>query len=760
MIAPTFSPSRRILSLMRLAALLACLIMPRLVRGADFEAPIATSLDLLTAVNAQGQLTLVWTGRPEITPRVADLTLTLEAVGAARKKLLTQPLTMTAGKTTLKSFSFAAPAAGSYRVIALVKIGMSGGQYAKTDLVRFVMAGGKASVVAEPALTARQFEDKYRPALPRTRAAKAVLGAPDLAGFWVRGNVRFTNVRFTTLHTTQTMQTWLTTETQPIRRGKVQVCDLISSASFFFYQVLGTVYPDDNGNFEYYVDSNDDGDGTGRDIFLHFVADSTDCRVQDYSGTIHSQDFFPVVLVQGMERPTLDWSGGEMDLSPVILKKEQSGPWNIMDAVRQGADLVRRCGAAAPKAVMRWTEGNPNGAYFDPATQQITLRGRVDNSDEFDDGVILHEYGHLVGCRNSYDKNPGGMHYIDMPSTRTLAWGEGWADYFSCAARNTPYMIDSVWDAQAAGLSVDLETFSDIFTFNNRRGDDQESCVAGALWDIFDANNEYMDRLYTGPSLIWYVTTHYFNASRQCNFNDFYDGWRAYSLPYLTQVQNIMIPFGINYWGGLMVNSMLINDGGTLATSRQVTLNNATGGTPTQYLASEDSTFAGASWQPWSAAPKFQLSSGNGHKMVFFKVRDAAGQVSTAKFDEIELNEMRPLAVSGPALASAIPAGSAFDWYKIRIDKSRRYLIRTTMKDSNGLALDLYRANDLTRPVFYSSAGSTTSSCTDVNQILAAGDYVAVVIWAPITAAGAIPVLPPDGGTYSIAVSPYSYVVN
>ena len=77
------------------------------------------------------------------------------------------------------------------------------------------------------------------------------------------------------------------------------------------------------------------------------------------------------------------------------------------------------------------------------------------------------------------------------------------------------------------------------------------------------------------------------------------------------------------------VTSFKINNGVSPTANRSVTLNNTTSGNPTQYMASESSTFSGASWQPYSAAPSFTLSAGSGAKTVYFKVQNTAG-VSTA----------------------------------------------------------------------------------------------------------------------------------
>lgn len=86
------------------------------------------------------------------------------------------------------------------------------------------------------------------------------------------------------------------------------------------------------------------------------------------------------------------------------------------------------------------------------------------------------------------------------------------------------------------------------------------------------------------------------------------------------------------------VTSFSINNGAASTSSRNVTLNNACSGSPTQYMASESASFSGASWQTYSTAPSFTLSSGNGTKTVYFKVKNATGE-SSASSDTITLEE-------------------------------------------------------------------------------------------------------------------------
>jgi hypothetical protein len=87
------------------------------------------------------------------------------------------------------------------------------------------------------------------------------------------------------------------------------------------------------------------------------------------------------------------------------------------------------------------------------------------------------------------------------------------------------------------------------------------------------------------------------------------------------------------------VTTFTLNGGSASTASRAVTLTSAVTGSPTEYQASESSNFAGATWLAYAPAPAFTLSAGNGSKRVYFRVRNVAGVVSTARNDTITLSE-------------------------------------------------------------------------------------------------------------------------
>lgn len=107
----------------------------------------------------------------------------------------------------------------------------------------------------------------------------------------------------------------------------------------------------------------------------------------------------------------------------------------------------------------------------------------------------------------------------------------------------------------------------------------------------------------------------------------------------------------IEWSGPPVVWWFAVNDGEESTTARDVTLNSLCSCGPMQYMASESSSFSGASWQPYVTARSFTLSSGGGAKTVYFKVRNASGE--------------SPVATDTIVMAADSPVGTwnlAFRW--------------------------------------------------------------------------------------------------
>ncbi|MCE5228751.1 N-acetylmuramoyl-L-alanine amidase [bacterium] len=133
----------------------------------------------------------------------------------------------------------------------------------------------------------------------------------------------------------------------------------------------------------------------------------------------------------------------------------------------------------------------------------------------------------------------------------------------------------------------------------------------------------------------------------------------------------------------LTVNSFAINNGSPSTTNPVVTLNNTCTGGPTHYMASESSSFSGATWKTYATAPTFSLSPTIGTKRVYFKVKNAT-QESAVGYDDIGLGSgdqwdptddtwAHPTPLSPPTSTQQSHAGHTlsatdlYDWFQISL---------------------------------------------------------------------------------------------
>jgi hypothetical protein len=212
------------------------------------------------------------------------------------------------------------------------------------------------------------------------------------------------------------------------------------------------------------------------------------------------------------------------DTAPVIIARDAtrvSGAFNILEMLQEGDDLLRNTDpnlvlpGALPDATVLWSPANsplPNGpkeelgsTYFDAASNTISLVGdRMVDSDEFDDSVILHEYGHLLAAAFSHDSSPGGVHILGDALDPRLAWSEGWANFFSSAARNFPLYLDSYGPNGTYVLRYDLR--EDVPQGDNP-GYWSEFSVHSILWDLFGDKSDDSDSIEQPFRDVWSAFT-------------------------------------------------------------------------------------------------------------------------------------------------------------------------------------------------------------------------------------------------------------
>jgi hypothetical protein len=136
-----------------------------------------------------------------------------------------------------------------------------------------------------------------------------------------------------------------------------------------------------------------------------------------------------------------------------------AAPFAVLDTVCKAMDAVLTAKGTAKfgQLVLFWSDkntddknltaaqGNIGGTHFDPSSSAIYLRGDADvNSDEFDEMVIAHEFGHFITHVFSRSDSIGGRHYLTDNVDPRLAFDEGWATAFAGLVLSNSQYRDSL----------------------------------------------------------------------------------------------------------------------------------------------------------------------------------------------------------------------------------------------------------------------------------------------------------------------------
>ncbi len=218
------------------------------------------------------------------------------------------------------------------------------------------------------------------------------------------------------------------------------------------------------------------------------------------------------------------------------------GVFNILDTLGKGREVFKRMTGKEPPLLTVIWDRSLGGTFFTTMgecrqivaggaqgifSDCIFIRGDGDvifdevsgDRDEYDDDVMLHEFGHFIAHSFSKDDSPGGTHFLgDHSQDVRLAWSEGWATFFSSAVRNNPVNVDVGIDGEplfAFTVESDKLLYPNITPEPlNRDGiyTTSEVAIISVLWDIFDGPNENFDTLSLGFSSIWDVLTFWRSA--------------------------------------------------------------------------------------------------------------------------------------------------------------------------------------------------------------------------------------------------------
>ncbi|WP_158971177.1 hypothetical protein [Paraglaciecola sp. L3A3] len=153
-------------------------------------------------------------------------------------------------------------------------------------------------------------------------------------------------------------------------------------------------------------------------------------------------------------------------------EQRESAPFAILRAMKSGADALEQINPNInmPPLVIYWSPKNI-GTDGDKASGQIGtshysgqglapglyILGKADSdTDEFDQGVIGHEFGHYLQDQLSYSDSPGDSHGDLEYKDASLAYGEGYGTAIGGLLSGSQYYCDVSGENQLDGFCTDL----------------------------------------------------------------------------------------------------------------------------------------------------------------------------------------------------------------------------------------------------------------------------------------------------------------
>ena len=197
----------------------------------------------------------------------------------------------------------------------------------------------------------------------------------------------------------------------------------------------------------------------------------------------------------------------------VAIGARASGPFAILDTIYQGIQTV--LGAAPdtvfPTLIVDWGSQTEGTFFTAGGGQHIALLAKLgEDTDEFDQHVVAHEFGHFIEHNFSRADNIGGAHGLGDKLDPRVAFGEGFGYAFAAIVLNDPLARDSYFDGTnqvSAWFNVEDNPPSNPSGAQNDNFGCwcSESSVWSILWDIQDNVADANDTVALGFQPIWDV---------------------------------------------------------------------------------------------------------------------------------------------------------------------------------------------------------------------------------------------------------------
>ena len=289
------------------------------------------------------------------------------------------------------------------------------------------------------------------------------------------------------------------TTQEPARGVVVEVLD--SGGTILFSDVT-----DDAGNYSFTVDSGTNVRIRAKAQMLQTSGAQWDVRVIDNTSSDSLYAIQGALSSSGTADSTRNlhaasgWGGSS------YTSQRAAAPFAILNPIY---DTVQKFAAVDPDIVFPlarfgWSINN-RAAAGNPALGEISTSSYVGNgqifilgddnsdTDEYDDHVVIHEWGHYYEDQISRADSIGGPHGSADRLDMRVAMGEGWGNALSAIITDDPFYRDSFGNQQSQGFSINVENNSYV-----NEGWFNEGSVQSIIYDIYDGDDDGADALSLG----------------------------------------------------------------------------------------------------------------------------------------------------------------------------------------------------------------------------------------------------------------------
>ena len=362
------------------------------------------------------------------------------------------------------------------------------------------------TVTSNTALTFRLIvtDDDGAVSAPATVRISVTAPLPSIVA--VTGTVRYTRPQF--LNVSPFGLDYANVDSRPVRGAIVRAIDANTQA------VLGTSSTDATGGYRFDIAAN-------TLIAIQVVARlQRETTLPRPHWDVRVQDGVPGTAPYTYTSATLNSSQGvwnfEIPLgissSGVGTGARASGPFAVLDTIYSALQTITTTvapTASFPPLIVDWGSQTAGTFFVAAGSQHIALMSDLtEDTDEFDQHVVAHEFGHYIEHNFSRSDSIGGPHAVGDQLDPRVAFGEGFASAFAAIVLGDPLFRDTfVRNGVHVGGGFSVETNPPALQGGGPGCWCSETSVWAIIWDLYDNTFDGVDSVALGFQPIWEVLT-------------------------------------------------------------------------------------------------------------------------------------------------------------------------------------------------------------------------------------------------------------